>query len=104
MMTRGRGGGGGGLDTPKRDDIIYEQPLTGSKPEMLFENILRFGHVKFSPCFASSSTAVEVGPPIGTLRSKRKNLTPKWWVIFFYVEIKELKVKVVSALQWLASP
>ena len=60
MMTRGRGGAGGGLDTPKSDDIIYEQPLTGSKPEMLFENILRFGHVKFS----------------------RKNLTTKWWVIF----------------------
>ena len=39
--------------------------VTGSKPEMLFENILRFGHVKFSPCFASSSTAVEVRPPIG---------------------------------------
>ena len=44
--------------------------VTGSKPEMLFENILRFGHVKFSPCFASWSTAVEVRPPIGRLREE----------------------------------
>ena len=32
---------------------------------MLFENILRFGHVKFSPCFASASTAVEVRLSVG---------------------------------------
>ena len=53
MIARGRGGGG--KDTPKSDDVIYEQPLTS---ESIVETVGWIKSVRVS--WTSSANAMEI--------------------------------------------